>query len=594
MRIGSFICASLAVVLGSAATSGCHSDVDERLALAGLSAACRINSDCSAQLVCVFERCHQECATSRDCDDGARCVQGEQRRDVCQLPDERACDVRDSCPGLQVCGVDAECRDACSSDSVCIAEQICSSGTCADESELDDQGLLPATSERPATAPCVFDSDCPDSLLCRAGACRVECATAADCRSGQSCSDGVCKLPAASTPECLRSSDCAAQQHCARGVCRDDVEVPEPECAYDSECVVAGQRCLDGLCACECATDSDCSAGRSCSAGCACVPSRVISGDFVVTNDAELRELDDVVEVTGELRLAIASTGEFHVRQLRKLGSLRTTGNGSFVLDSLEEVKGSFDCSRDCRAPLLNTAGQLRLNTANAVTIEFQSLTFAQEISVSSNLVLTSVAFPKLAEVTNFFVQGNAQLRSVAAPLLVTIESIALGYNEQLSIVHLPLAAPSVGLNISTCPALTSLSFPSAVSVGTMLSIQGAPLLTTLDVPGLRHAEAFWLNELPKLIGLELPSLQSIGTLKLTATGLTELGAFPPSALAMASTVQLVSNAALSVCAARGLDPIRSNPDWTGQFLQANNQACDCGGVECCVAATCNCGGVCE
>ena len=120
-----------------AAATGCQSDVDAKLALAGLSNTCRINSDCNTSLVCVFERCHEQCSSSRDCDRDARCVAGQGKRNVCQLADEAVCSEAGFCPGTQVCGADAACRDACSSDGECLAEQLCSGGTCADTAEAE-------------------------------------------------------------------------------------------------------------------------------------------------------------------------------------------------------------------------------------------------------------------------------------------------------------------------------------------------------------------------------------------------------------------------------------------------------------------------
>src|SRR5688572_7749334 len=189
------------VALGLSALPGCSSDVDERLLLAGLGNDCRINSDCAEHLACVFQRCHQECVSSRDCDEPARCIKGEHGGNVCQLPDERACVEGSGCPGQQVCGVDTQCRDACSTPRNCVAEQACSAGTCADASEVDDDGQLLQALEPPALTPCVFDSDCPNQLVCREGACLDECLSASDCGLGQTCREGSCVVPVAPSVE---------------------------------------------------------------------------------------------------------------------------------------------------------------------------------------------------------------------------------------------------------------------------------------------------------------------------------------------------------------------------------------------------------
>src|SRR6185503_21027505 len=46
----------------------------ERVRRAKVSEGCAINSDCSSDLKCVWQRCHVECETSKDCDAALRCV----------------------------------------------------------------------------------------------------------------------------------------------------------------------------------------------------------------------------------------------------------------------------------------------------------------------------------------------------------------------------------------------------------------------------------------------------------------------------------------------------------------------------------------
>ncbi|HVU05261.1 MAG TPA: EB domain-containing protein [Polyangiaceae bacterium] len=163
---------------------------------AQLAEGCSINSDCNAPLVCAFRRCHNECVSTRDCPAGQRCVASDRPFRVCQLGEERACTSNVECPLGMVCGVDGQCRDQCVSDRDCIAGQICTAGTCADRSEIVDGGLPPATFDggRPPPPTCVYSSDCPEPLVCRGGACIVECRERRDCDYLADCVNGRCVL----------------------------------------------------------------------------------------------------------------------------------------------------------------------------------------------------------------------------------------------------------------------------------------------------------------------------------------------------------------------------------------------------------------
>ncbi|HWZ91378.1 MAG TPA: hypothetical protein VNW92_21095, partial [Polyangiaceae bacterium] len=184
--------ALVALVCGSFGAAACQSDVNAKIALARLDTTCRINSDCDTLLVCAFQRCHEACVTSRDCQDGARCVAGDQPKHVCQLPAEQACSAPHACPGTEVCGVDARCRDSCASDRDCLAEQICTGGTCADRSELGDAGALAPDLDAALPAPCAYNSDCPGQLVCLAGVCRAECQADTDCPTATVCRSSRC------------------------------------------------------------------------------------------------------------------------------------------------------------------------------------------------------------------------------------------------------------------------------------------------------------------------------------------------------------------------------------------------------------------
>lgn len=504
---------SAAVALALGALSGCQSDVDSQIALAGLSSSCHINSDCSADLACVFQRCHEQCSSSRDCDRGSRCVAGEGARNVCQLADEVGCGPNGSCRGDQVCGVDGECRDACGNDAGCIREQVCRAGTCADTDELDDQGGLAPSVARPEEAPipCTFHSDCPGKLVCVSGACAKQCAADADCPPGSSCRTGVCEAPPEKTNGCLRNSDCKPSEQCRAGACEPLAPGPEPECDYDSDCAQSGQHCLSGACRCECAADADCSFGQVCQDSCQCVLGRVIQGNVYVVNQRQLEALANVVEITGQLMLGIAGPGEYHLPSLRKVGQFSAVEHrATIVADALEEVKQAFTCYQDCKAPRLKKAGSVTVNSTAMTSFELPALEESGDFSVWYSTVLGRVSAPQLKKATYLRVEGNLGLVELDFPKAAELTSILIGMNERVREISMPLANPAASVSISAMPALETLSLPSVSVLSADVQIANAPHLKKIDLSGFKQGGLLSLYSLPALSELLLPSLTDL------------------------------------------------------------------------------------
>jgi hypothetical protein len=126
---------------------GCSSS-EEATRAAELAGACSIDGDCAGGLICAFSRCHERCIAEKDCPAGQRCVRGDVPTEtVCQLPDDVECKVDKDCEGLQVCGIDDECRDPCDDEGDCVAEHVCAtSGECAStdptRDSLDAEGNI--------------------------------------------------------------------------------------------------------------------------------------------------------------------------------------------------------------------------------------------------------------------------------------------------------------------------------------------------------------------------------------------------------------------------------------------------------------------
>lgn len=301
--------------------AGCSPDRAAEARLAELSQECLVNSDCAAPLMCVFERCHVECVTTKDCDGTQRCVGALEPERVCQLEQESTCKTSADCAGGFVCSQDGACRDVCASDAECVGEQSCTKGVCAELAELDDNGELPRVL---AQQDCRLGSDCDAGSICLQGVCSPQCRSDRDCAAGETCADGTCQAP---EPEvqcsCREDVDCAAGETCDGCACQPG---PAPECLVAADCE-PGRRCLAGACSCGCVDARDCPESRVCD-GCVCIPEPPVSvvNDAIIRSAADLDLMRGVREVKGTLMLVTVTTTA-GLETLESVGDL----NVSFV-----------------------------------------------------------------------------------------------------------------------------------------------------------------------------------------------------------------------------------------------------------------------
>lgn len=328
---------TLSCLTALGATAACSSDKKTEIALTEVGGECLVNSDCSAPLICTFQRCHVECVTTRDCDGTLRCVGAHEASRVCQLEVEASCKTLADCVSGFVCSSDGSCRDHCESDDECIGDQVCTQGACAEPRELDESGSLPVElcrlnsdchngqrcSAGACVAECVADRDCAMGQVCDAGACRVvidsECQTDEECdRAGASCVEGKCHC------QCLADIDCASGETCDGCACQP---APPPECQTSSDCQ-GGQQCLAGSCACSCLTDRDCERGFTCS-DCSCVPppAPTTIHDATIKDSNDLALMRGITEVKTKLLLTSSTlTNTSGLESLTRVGSLELQG----------------------------------------------------------------------------------------------------------------------------------------------------------------------------------------------------------------------------------------------------------------------------
>jgi Putative metal-binding motif len=253
--------AALLVALALAAPVACAVAACSDLPDVELSAACTVNSDCAPPLVCAFQVCHQQCTQTRDCPAPERCVKGDGTSNVCQAI---ACSYNSQCPAPEVCAVDGQCRDQCATARDCVSGQDCVGGVCADRSELTDAGTLRSSADGGVGTPCQINSDCGDAgLVCRGGACQVQCRADIDCVPPQGpggvCVAGICGVP----PVLDAGSDAPSDAPPGYGM----------SCDLPSDCPGALVCGLHGACVYACDADEDCAATPgACCAAHACTP----------------------------------------------------------------------------------------------------------------------------------------------------------------------------------------------------------------------------------------------------------------------------------------------------------------------------------
>jgi hypothetical protein len=546
-----------------AALSGCESNVQEKIALAKLAQNCLVNSDCSTPLVCAFEACHAECESSRDCDEGARCVAAARPYKVCQLEEERLCERTSDCAEGLICGVDGECRDHCASDSECVEGQQCVAGTCADNDELDEAGQLtpaPGVTRGSEGSSCVYVSDCSAALLCRNQACLPQCKADKDCPLHEVCADTRC-VPDGSLPlacgytsdcdtergerclggsclcACAEDRDCPAGQACDGCGCAVDPSAPK-SCVYNSDCEAAGEICKNRACACECQADRDCGEGSKCD-GCGCVDFKdpldgIVVGNVYIESTLQLATYQGVTEIHGDLSIS--------GRSIVDLGD---------TFDDLRRIEGRLMVSDN--RPLARLA--------------FPALESVDMVSVSAGSALETIEMPALKH--GVFSLGNlSSLKTLSVSGLETggFELYDVGGLKQLS---LPAVTSLSSLILSNVTGLEKLELPKLTKIVGILRIASSypGSLSVLSAPKLKIlGEA--INGSNLLISnTQLSSLDDLGAADWVVN---------------ATSLDISQNPLLSRCAAEAFAQRCAAAGFTGAPTITENAGCTtCAGATC-------------
>jgi len=144
---------------------------------------------------------------------------------------------------------------------------------------------------------------------------------------------------------------------------------------------------------------------------------------------------------------------------------------------------------------LISTGGLIQFSgpNANVASISLPALTTVGGlVNFDQMTALTSISMPLLASVGNDFRFSNTPaLISLSVPSLVSIVGFIEADAQGAASVTFPVFNSSLGIHMSGCTNLTSLSIPSAAFILDDFLCSGNPLLTTVDIPNFVFTDGF-------------------------------------------------------------------------------------------------------
>jgi len=249
-----------------AASQACGSDEPQTRAVGD---GCFLPTDCADPLVCVFQRCHQQCLQDRDCPPESFCSGAQApKKGVCLLASEIPCERTSDCHLGLVCGRRNRCETPCKDDGGCLVSQTCDRGSCVDRTIAPDSGGQPGGKSGDT---CLRSSDCNAGLVCLGNTCTFECVPDADggvssrdCRDGEACIDNLCRKTGGGTDAGV---DTGTDTSTDGGVDTMPADAPSgygKPCLYPTDCDLPLVCRSSGVCAWECVGDGDCKSTEWC------------------------------------------------------------------------------------------------------------------------------------------------------------------------------------------------------------------------------------------------------------------------------------------------------------------------------------------
>jgi hypothetical protein len=128
------------------------------------AAACHLNSDCLAPLICALGACRKQCVTAADCISfgaGSSCVSDSKGHAICQPVAElnTPCDNESMCTPPLACASDYRCRNICNVDGDCNVDGITGRVCATVEASFDLRGVSIVRISRNAKS---FSRDAPE------------------------------------------------------------------------------------------------------------------------------------------------------------------------------------------------------------------------------------------------------------------------------------------------------------------------------------------------------------------------------------------------------------------------------------------------
>ncbi len=124
-------------------------------------------------------------------------------------------------------------------------------------------------------------------------------------------------------------------------------------------------------------------------------------------------------------------------------------------------------------------------NTTNLTSVTLSGISEAIDVVIKNNSALTSVRFPELENVTDFFsVDSNAALIAVETPALISVNRVVFSENKSLETINFPLSRAIEIIEIRDNPIVTGITFPTLEAVGE-LAISRNNSLVSFTMPQL-------------------------------------------------------------------------------------------------------------
>jgi hypothetical protein len=259
----------------------------------------------------------------------------------------------------------------------------------------------------------------------------------------------------------------------------------------------------------------------------------------------------------------------------------------------VEEVTGGLGIalggsSREVALPHLRSIGGSLLVTSSAAqeAIHLPALTSTGGfVGVSGNDALRVVDLPVLASIGWGHVQvvSNGSLEALDLPALMTPISLQVDQNAVLTRLSLP-ALPTLGyVTLARNGALASVDLAALTEVLDGMALMDLPALPVLDLPTLQsvgtvqYAAGLTIHALPSLTRVSMPALRSVG-FSFDVSGNRVLHTLEIPKLDQVGSLTIVNNPAYPECLATALaDHLVASCGLQSAMVGGNDTASTCG-----------------